>query len=1623
MNLQTCTTTDKTPLFTTAFRLGLLVLGFIWTSVDGWAQRAVYESNGSDYTVTASWSGIASSCCEQSTTASFYVNNSRKKNGSGRSGSVSLVVGPSTNHHYRWKYNYSGKDETVCIFGCSGEVGLSTGYRVRTSAIKRPTTLAASSDKVGSIVITWARGTNIPNGSHQYRIYRDGLEAENRIATVSGSTRTYTDNEVGPGEIHNYYISTYTSSWSGHESGKSFVRGSTISRQVDADDGLGRSIKVSWEDLSELGEEIDIYRDDVKLERIESSINNYQDRDPDLIPGFRHTYVLRPVRSGVVRDFPSLSDTGYRKLDGIISGYVNSPRNAPIENVQVCAERIEAVEQGPVGVQYCDTTDASGFYEITDIYYYDQAAFRIRPAKEDHGFRPGSLDRTLRQQTPILTNINFTDTTSFSISGQVVQQLDGTSCGLAGVELLINDVYKGNKTDANGYFSVTAEETGEYTIRPRLSDHTFDPPQQNFFVDKDIDQLSFTNEKVYRLSGHVLAGCQIYLGDSQLRIRSKGDGCFDKRVAIQQGNGRYEVDLPAREYTVEVVQIAPDPDFGLDAQDVIAYFNPMDVDLSEGDARAEFVYRRQPDISISGIDAPICGFDYKVVEQNKEYQIRIELTETFGDETCPVDTGYILVYDELADRKTEPETLYISNGQAIYYSIPKSPNIIFPYTKNLQFVAFVDREMADYSEDFVVTGVRPREQTFTTVTPSMPFMILRDPPGDASYSYLEESSTAELAMSLFGESSGSVEVWDQLKLGTKFQSGIGVEIETEIWGSIKASLEVGARLSESSEYVMSLTNSNYFSTSGNPQITGTDGDVYAGAALNLIYALSDVLSFDPTDCNVKSDVDLIMANDGFATEFLFTEGHIRDVLIPDLDRIRLYYEDIGSDSSAFYANQVSVWEQALAHNAKLKQESSFVENRSFSAGAPYESSTTESSRSTLSYEFSTFVDSDVALEAGLEVGGVGFSGGVSVNLRAEMGESKSSSSMQSRTTGYYLSDDDPGDFFSLNIRNDKVYATPVFELVSGRSSCPYEEGTQPREDVQLQSDVYVQTEVDPQSEAVFRLSLGNISQSDETRTYRLAFLQASNPNGARVRIGGSEAQTPIPYTIGPGTAAQATVTVERGPSAFVYQDLRFALLSGCDDEQIEDIISLSVYFQNECSNINLFQPDNGWVINENSDNRMPIKIRGYDLNLLDRVSLEYADVITGVWTEAFQLEKGDLETGQNGTSVFWNVENVPDGRYLLRLRLDCDQGYVYSQQAEGRIDRVAPQLYARPEPQDGTYNREDVISVTFDETIECLSFDAEQVVVREASSGDIIATEVGCSEDRLIIQPILDFNQRRGQRLEIMVDEVEDLYGNVMPDFVQWEFQIESGGANQVDTDQDGIPDVRDNCRLAANTDQSDIDGDGIGDVCDDDLDGDGIVNADDNCPYHANPNQEDQDNDGIGDSCETTADGDGDGIPNDLDNCPYQPNASQADMDQDGIGDVCDADRDGDGVDNAFDNCPDHANPDQLDSDQDGRGDACESTAVENLPDGIESALMYPNPANGDVFVELQLSEQTEVSLVVLDGLGRALQTSQMHELISGRHQLPLTDHRPTWNPGIYYVKIQSHNSVLTLPLIWMPE
>lgn len=128
------------------------------------------------------------------------------------------------------------------------------------------------------------------------------------------------------------------------------------------------------------------------------------------------------------------------------------------------------------------------------------------------------------------------------------------------------------------------------------------------------------------------------------------------------------------------------------------------------------------------------------------------------------------------------------------------------------------------------------------------------------------------------------------------------------------------------------------------------------------------------------------------------------------------------------------------------------------------------------------------------------------------------------------------------------------------------------------------------------------------------------------------------------------------------------------------------------------------------------------------------------------------------------------------------------------------------------------------------------------------------------------------------------------------------------DTDGDGHLDGADNCPLVHAKSQKDLDGDGKGDACDDDIDGDGLSNADE-AAVGSDPLKPDTDRDKIVDG---------------VDNCVLIRNRDQRDLDGDGKGDPCDPDRDGDGLANTDE--PAHGtDPDRWDTDGDWLSDGDE--------------------------------------------------------------------------------------------------
>ena len=166
------------------------------------------------------------------------------------------------------------------------------------------------------------------------------------------------------------------------------------------------------------------------------------------------------------------------------------------------------------------------------------------------------------------------------------------------------------------------------------------------------------------------------------------------------------------------------------------------------------------------------------------------------------------------------------------------------------------------------------------------------------------------------------------------------------------------------------------------------------------------------------------------------------------------------------------------------------------------------------------------------------------------------------------------------------------------------------------------------------------------------------------------------------------------------------------------------------------------------------------------------------------------------------------------------------------------------------------------------------------------------------------------------------------------------------DMDNDGIVDSGDNCPSAANANQANTDGDGLGDACDPDDDNDSVADGSDGCPVGAAAGT-DTDGDGCKDAGEDSDD-DNDAVADGTDNCTLVANADQANNDGDAQGDVCDADDDNDTAADTSDNCSLVANAAQTNTDGDAQGDACDpDDDNDGVADGADACPLVAGAAS----------------------------------------------------------------------------
>jgi hypothetical protein len=382
-----------------------------------------------------------------------------------------------------------------------------------------------------------------------------------------------------------------------------------------------------------------------------------------------------------------------------------------------------------------------------------------------------------------------------------------------------------------------------------------------------------------------------------------------------------------------------------------------------------------------------------------------------------------------------------------------------------------------------------------------------------------------------------------------------------------------------------LTAQERFSTS--------DSESFIGLALNLLFAQTDVIRVDLSDgcegigCIRKTASFTVQGDeeDLFETVFAYSHSHIQNTLINQLEVLAEGLAAEAPAQSSFFRQNADSWNRYLDLNRQLKENAKPAEpaNRSFSAGANFEYFEQAETTTSTSNSIKVYTESNIFQRIGGKVNNIGAEATFNLSFNFSATKSTSAESTQSKAFGYTLSDDDEGDFFSVDILNDEVYGTPVFQVKAGTSSSPWEPwydakgkpSTQPRDGPVLNVSPPVQTVDSPDGVAHFTLALGNDSQSEETREYHLSAIQTSNPHGARLSVNGANLNQPLSFTIDPGQTQEVTLSVARGPNHFKYDNLAL-MLSPPNDSQLAETVNVFVAFEAPCSDITLFGIEPGW---------------------------------------------------------------------------------------------------------------------------------------------------------------------------------------------------------------------------------------------------------------------------------------------------------------------------------------------------------------------------------------------------------------------------------------------------------------
>lgn len=888
-------------------------------------------------------------------------------------------------------------------------------------------------------------------------------------------------------------------------------------------------------------------------------------------------------------------------------------------------------------------TTMNGYYIAEGINYGTSTNFTVQPGLAGRSFVPEERLVTLSTSNTAVNNIDFTDVSQIPVTGYVTH--NGTCLNDTTVEILVDDSSWTPQVFSNtdGKYLVEFPPGSSHKISASRTGYQFNPG----FIQIDsirapVANKNFTQNTRYNLVVKVSGGlCEKPLGGTSDVTITALPTCNGLTIPVQQITGTSATTttftgLLPLVYRIEVTRPAGDIVFTADT-----------VDLRDTSKLKKITYTAPLQASVDLKYVPQACGTVNLYNQLQKYKIRYKAYELYGTDTCFVDSCWIFVNNSINDRNVRDSLLAV-HGTVIDSFYAGYPNILgggaHPYQKSILTSAKdLTGRISNTSELWtIVQGVKPRNgQTFASRSPEIPLMILRQPPGDQSYSYITQSHSVNNNFSLSVTKGSATGADFLISLAPKFVFETGFlfldQTEVEPIVQLTGALSFGHNNTTTNQLQTTMTATETISTSA-----GFDGgDVFAGVAYNIIYGITDSLYYNTQACSVGVKEGVIMAPDSIRTKFVYTENYIRNTQIPNLYSLQ-------TKKDTLYAHN---WERFLDYNDSLKENSDdSLYNVSFSAGSQYTFVKSLQRDSTFSIYDELPTESSFGVIAGIFFDGAGVQDGLQHTFSYNIGTTSETTVTTYNETGYSLGDDDDGDGYTVNIARDRVYGTPVFKTIAGQSSCPYEGGTLPRDGAIFQTKHVSASNVYPDSFAVWPISLGNNSGTTEARDYTLRVLNETNPDGLNIAVNGIILENAVTYTI-PYGQIQTILMVKRGPSSniyqspYIYQNIQLVLSPTCGDDSQSDTLTIdNLTFQKPCSPVAITAPDNNWLMTSAQRDTLPVTIGGYNKSNSDltEIWLQYREVV-GISNRPFNGFARNVDAALDGDHIVpkFNLSGYP----------------------------------------------------------------------------------------------------------------------------------------------------------------------------------------------------------------------------------------------------------------------------------------------------------------------------------------------------------------------------------------------